>query len=99
MRVVALDEACRVQQVHDGAFAKLADVPTQAFTLTVPVLMAAHEVFVMVPGAAKARAVAAAAQGPVTNECPASILRKYPMTTLYLDEAAASLLEAQGNWK
>jgi len=90
MRVVKLDEACRVQQVHDGAFATLDDVPTRAFTLTVPVLMAAREVFVMVPGPAKAAAVAATLEGPITNECPASILRGHSRARLFLDRESAS---------
>jgi glucosamine-6-phosphate deaminase len=92
VRLVKLDEACRVQQVHDGAFAALDDVPTQAFTLTVPVLMAAHELFVMVPGPAKAAAVAAALEGPVSNDCPASILRTHERAALFLDRDSASLL-------
>jgi len=92
VRVVALDEACRIQQVHDGAFQTLPDVPTQAFTLTVPVLMKAHKVFVMVPGPAKAQAVAAALEGPLTNLCPASILRTHPDAAIFLDEASAARL-------
>ncbi len=91
VRVVMLDEACRVQQVHDGAFATLSDVPTQAFTLTVPTLIAAQELFVMVPGPAKAAAVAASLNGPVTNACPASILREHPRVELFLDRDSASL--------
>ena len=90
VRVLALDAACRIQQVHDGAFASIDDVPTQAFTLTIPVLMAAHEVFVMVPGPAKAAAVAATLEGTLTNECPASILREHPRVALFIDRAAAS---------
>jgi glucosamine-6-phosphate deaminase len=92
VRVVALDEACRIQQVHDGAFQTLADVPTQAFTLTVPVLMKAGKVFVMVPGPAKAQAVAAALEGPLTNLCPASILRTHPDAAIFLDAASAARL-------
>ena len=89
---MALDEACRIQQVHDGAFQTLADVPTQAFTLTVPVLMKAGKVFVMVPGPAKAQAVAAALEGPLTNLCPASILRTHPDAAIFLDAASAARL-------
>jgi glucosamine-6-phosphate deaminase len=92
VKSVALDEACRIQQVHDGAFATLSDVPTHAFTLTVPVLMAAHEAFVMVPGQAKAAAVAAAIEGPVSNLCPASILRGHPRAELFLDRDSAARL-------
>jgi glucosamine-6-phosphate deaminase len=92
IKIVTLDEACRVQQVHDGAFATLDDVPTQAFSLTVPTLMAAHELFVMVPGPAKAAAVKASIEGPVTNQCPASILRQHPRAELFLDRDSASRL-------
>jgi glucosamine-6-phosphate deaminase len=92
VRVVALDEACRVQQVHDGAFKELSDVPTQAFTLTVPVLMKARQVFVMAPGRAKSNAVAAALQGPLSNLCPASILRTHPDAAIFLDEESAARL-------
>lgn len=92
IRVVALDEACRIQQVHDGAFATLDDVPTHAFTLTVPTLMASHRVFVMVPGAAKAAAVKAALEAPVSEKCPASILRTRARADLFLDRDSAALL-------
>jgi glucosamine-6-phosphate deaminase len=92
VRIVELAEACRVQQVHDGAFPTLSDVPNHAFTLTIPTLMAAHEIFVMVPGPAKANAVRAAIEGPVSNECPASILQTHPRVTLFLDRDSAALL-------
>lgn len=91
VRLVKLDEICRKQQVRDGAFPTLDSVPTQAFTLTVPALMSAHEVFVMVPGPAKAVAVAASLDGPLTNECPASILRSHPRAKLFLDRDSAAL--------
>lgn len=92
VRVVDLDPACRIQQVHDGAFARLEDVPAKAFTLTVPALMNARQVFVMVPGIAKAAAVAAALEGPFTEKCPASILRVRAHVALYLDRDSASRL-------
>ena len=93
IKVVNLDEACRVQQVHDGAFPALNDVPRQAFTLTVPTLMSARQIFVMVPGPAKAKAVAASIEGPLTNGCPGSILRNHPAAQLFLDRDSAALLE------
>ena len=93
IKVVNLDEACRVQQVHDGAFPTLNDVPRQAFTLTVPTLMAAKQIFVMVPGPAKAKAVVASIEGPLTNECPGSILRNHPRAQLFLDRDSAALLK------
>ncbi len=92
IRVVKLDEACRIQQVHDGAFYALDRVPTHAFTLTVPLLMTARELFVMVPGQAKAVAVALALEGPVSQRCPASILRTRARVSLFLDRDSASLM-------
>jgi glucosamine-6-phosphate deaminase len=93
IKVVNLDEACRVQQVHDGAFPTLNDVPRQAFTLTVPTLMSAQQIFIMVPGPAKAKAAAASVEGPITNECPGSILRNHPSAQLFLDRDSAALLK------
>jgi glucosamine-6-phosphate deaminase len=92
VRLVTLDAACRAQQVHDGAFASLGEVPELAITLTVPALMASREVLVMAPGPNKAAAVAAAIDGPLTNECPASILRTHSRATLFLDSQSAGLL-------
>jgi len=95
IKVVNLDEACRVQQVHDGAFPTLNDVPRQAFTLTVPTLMSAKQIFIMVPGPAKAKAIAASVEGPITNECPGSILRNHASAQLFLDRDSASLLKSK----
>lgn len=92
IRLALLDEVCRIQQVHDGAFATQNDVPKQAFTLTVPTLMAAREIFVMVPGPAKAAAVAASVEGQLTNACPGSILRQHPRAALFLDRDSAARL-------
>ncbi len=94
VKVVELDDACRLQQVNDGAFANLDDVPAEAFTLTIPVLLSAREMFIMVPGPKKAAAVAFALEGPVSSRCPASVLRTRARTTLYLDRDSASLLSA-----
>jgi glucosamine-6-phosphate deaminase len=89
VRVVALDEACRRQQVHDGVFARLEDVPPTALSLTIPFLMRVAEAVAIVPGRAKRAAVQAALEGPVTRACPASILRRHPRATLFLDDASA----------
>ena len=96
VKVVELDQACREQQVHDGCFASLADVPWRAITLTIPTLVSAARLFCMVPGPRKAPAVRAALRGGVTTACPASILRTHPAATLYLDRDSAALLEADG---
>ncbi|HEY3685917.1 MAG TPA: glucosamine-6-phosphate deaminase [Streptosporangiaceae bacterium] len=88
VKVVALDEDCRRQQVGDGCFAALADVPERAITLTVPTLLSGRRLIATVPGAAKHTALRAALDGPVTTACPASALRGHPSATLYADLAA-----------
>ena len=94
VKLVALDDACRRQQVHDGCFPALDAVPTHALTLTIPSLLGAREISCVVPGGRKAKAVRAALLGPIAPSCPASILRTHPRAVLHLDEAAASLLPA-----
>lgn len=92
MKVVELDEKCRTQQVHDGCFANLDDVPTHALTLTIPVLMSAKNIFCIVPAATKAQAVHNTIYGKISEECPASVMRRYNNCTMYLDADSASLL-------
>lgn len=92
VKEVVLDERCREQQVHDGCFRGLEDVPRMALTLTMPAILAAGEVFCMVPGPTKALAVQAALHGPLSTACPASALRTHPRATLYLDLQSAALL-------
>lgn len=92
VKVVQLDEACRLQQVHDGAFPRLEDVPRVALTLTVPFLMSIPFAIVVVPGPTKREAVKRALEGPISTSCPASILRRHANATLFLDVEAASLL-------
>jgi glucosamine-6-phosphate deaminase len=92
IHIVSLDRRCRMQQVNEGHFARLEDVPKQAFSLTVPALLAAKHVLAIVPEARKAMPVKAALEGPVTPDCPASILRTQPHVTMYLDKESASLL-------
>lgn len=89
VRIVELDEVSRRQQVDDGCFATLAEVPHRAITLTVPVLLSAEEIFCMVPGARKRAAVTAALHGPVTGRLPASALRIHPRCTVYVDDESA----------
>jgi len=88
VKVVTLDATCRQQQVDDGCFPSLADVPAQALTLTIPRLLRAGRMFCVVPGDAKRAAIAAMLRGPVTTDCPASILRGQAHCTLYLDAKA-----------
>lgn len=92
VKVVELDEACRYQQVHDKCFASLGDVPQKAYTLTIPVLMAAKRIFCMVPASSKAEAIRQTIMGEVTERCPASILRKHEAATLYCDKESARYL-------
>jgi glucosamine-6-phosphate deaminase len=92
VKVVELDEVCRMQQVHDGCFEKLEDVPKRAMTLTVPTLVAPNVIFCVVPAKTKARAVRAMLKGPISEACPASILRTRAGATLWLDADSASLL-------
>ena len=92
VKVARLDEACRTQQVHDGCFATIGDVPTHAYTLTIPALMSAPLVSVVVPGTRKAEAVRATIEGPISEACPATVLRRHPGARIYLDQNSASLL-------
>lgn len=85
IKTVELDEICRQQQVNDGAFSQLKDVPETAVTLTIPTLMEAEFLSVVVPGPSKARAVEQTLYGEISTECPASVLRLHPGATLFLD--------------
>ena len=93
VKVVELDETCRRQQVDDGCFPTLDDVPPSALTLTVPRLLDADRLFCTVPGRAKAPAVRAALQDEIAEACPATALRTHHACTVYLDQDAASELD------
>jgi glucosamine-6-phosphate deaminase len=90
--VVQLDEACRQQQVNEGWFAELADVPAKAISMSIRQILRAHEIIAVVPEARKARAVRACFEGEISPLAPASILRTHPNATTYLDRGSASLL-------
>jgi glucosamine-6-phosphate deaminase len=92
VKVVRLDAACRNQQLNDGGFERLADVPTHAYTLTIPALLRAPVVSVIVPGPRKANAVLNTLRGPINEACPATALRRHPGAKLYLDRDAARLV-------
>ena len=95
--VVALDEACRRQQVGEGWFRDLASVPTHAISMSVRRIMASERIVCSVPDARKATAVKDALEGPVSPECPASILREaVNPVSMHLDTAAAGRLTARG---
>ncbi|PYS71004.1 MAG: glucosamine-6-phosphate deaminase [Acidobacteria bacterium] len=92
VKVVELDEVCRAQQVNDGAFATIDDVPKEALSLTVPTVMAQPKLFAIVPGPAKRNAIKSTIEGPVATTCPASILRQHSDAHLFIDRDSASLL-------
>jgi glucosamine-6-phosphate deaminase len=89
VKVVDLDVVCRQQQVDDECFAALNDVPTQALTITVPGLLAGRALFCSVPGALKKEAVRRTLTEPINPMCPATVLRRHPNCTLYLDPESA----------
>jgi glucosamine-6-phosphate deaminase len=92
VKVVDLDQTCRMQQVHDGCFATFDEVPKQALTMTVPAIVSAGSIHCMVPAATKAQAVRDAISGPIATSCPASLLRLYANAKLYLDPDSAGML-------
>lgn len=93
--VVDLDEACRRQQMGEGWFPTLADVPRRAISMSVNRIMEAECLVVAVPDARKAEAVRRTIDSEVSPNVPASILKKHPDCTLYLDEAAAAMIPAR----
>ena len=92
VKPVKLDEICRQQQVNDGCFASISDVPTHAMTLTVPTLVKAPYLFCIVPAPTKANAVYETLNGSIDEHCPASILRLQENAILYLDDQSSKLL-------
>ena len=92
VKIVKLDEVCRQQQVNDGCFACIEQVPTHALTLTVPTLMSAPYLFCIVPAPTKAKAVYEALNGTIDEHCPASVLRTHNNAVLYLDNESSKLL-------
>lgn len=92
VKVVKLDDICREQQVHDGCFAKITDVPEYAITLTVPTLVSAPWLFCIVPAKTKAKAVRECLCGEIGEHCPATVLRLQENAILYLDPDSSSLL-------
>ena len=91
--VVDLDEECRRQQLNEGWFASLDDVPQQAISMSVKQICDAKQIICSVPDSRKAQAVKNCLENPVTNEVPASILQLHPECAYYLDRASAALLE------
>ena len=92
--VVQLDEACRQQQVDEGWFSQLADVPMRAISMSIRQILRAKEIIAVVPEERKARAVQACLEEEISPMAPASALRNHPNATLYLDRDSAALLKA-----
>jgi glucosamine-6-phosphate deaminase len=90
--IVTLDEPCRRQQAGEGWFADISEVPTRAISMSVRQIMKAREIVSVVPDERKARAVKMCLEGEISPMAPASILRRHPNVTVYLDEGSASLL-------
>ncbi|HEY9075862.1 MAG TPA: glucosamine-6-phosphate deaminase [Anaerolineaceae bacterium] len=96
VHVVNLDERCRLQQVGEGHFPTLADVPKQALSLSIPAILRAKSISCVVPDLRKAEAVRCALAGSINPHCPASALQLHPNVDLYLDGESASLLSDLG---
>jgi glucosamine-6-phosphate deaminase len=90
--IVTLDAACRRQQVGEGWFASIDDVPSQAISMSIRQILKSREIICVVPDARKAQAVKACLDGPVSPMAPASILQTHASATVYLDRESASLL-------
>jgi glucosamine-6-phosphate deaminase len=95
MKVVTLDSVCRQQQVGEGHFPDIASVPQRAVTMTCSALLRARAWVCMVPDRRKAEAVRNALEGPISTQCPASIVREYPAGFVFLDQVSSSLLRPQ----
>src|SRR6185436_13456173 len=90
--VVSLDEACRRQQLGEGWFPRLEDVPARAISMSIPQILKSAEILCIVPDARKAPAVRDCLEGTLTPMHPASALQGHGRTTVYLDDPAARLL-------
>jgi len=93
--VVELDEVCRRQQLGEGWFAALEDVPRHAISMSIQQIMKSRNIIASVPESRKAPAVKKALEGPVTPDCPSSILQRHPRCMVFLDTASASLLKGR----
>jgi glucosamine-6-phosphate deaminase len=93
--VVELDEACRRQQLGEGWFKSLDDVPRRAISMSIRQILKAREILCIVPDARKAKAVSECLEGAVSPLHPSSILQTHAATTVYLDRDSAALLKRQ----
>ena len=88
-----LDEVCRNQQVNDGCFESIDQVPTHALTLTVPALVSAKAMFCSVPASTKAWAVRETVTAQISDRCPSTAMRLHPNATMYCDAQSGSMLD------
>ncbi|WP_158857520.1 glucosamine-6-phosphate deaminase [Lunatibacter salilacus] len=93
--IVDLDEPCRMQQLNEGWFDSLVDVPTQAISMSIKQILKAKHIICSVPDKRKAQAIKDCLEGEVTNLHPSSILQSHPSCSIFLDEASASLLSIE----
>jgi len=94
VKPVELDDACRTQQVNDGCFPTFDAVPTHALTLTIPTMLSGTHLYCMVPGPTKRNAVTETLNGPISTACPATVLRRHPDCTLFVDSDSYAGAEA-----
>jgi glucosamine-6-phosphate deaminase len=90
--VVQLNAACRQQQVGEGWFASLSDVPQRAISMSIRQVLKAKEILSVVPDSRKAKAVQACCEGEISPMAPASILRTHSNATIYIDQESSALL-------
>lgn len=91
--IVELDRACRQQQVSEGWFGSIDQVPARAISMSIAQIMKSHTLLLSIPGQRKAAAVQQTVEGQVSPLCPASIVQTHPRATLYLDKASAGCLK------
>jgi glucosamine-6-phosphate deaminase len=94
VKAVILDERCRQQQVNDGCFASIAEVPVMALTMTIPAILSGMFIYAMVPGQTKSEAVYRTVTDCVSPACPSTVLRRKKNTVLFTDIDSASHLLA-----
>lgn len=92
LKTIKLDERCRIQEFNDFNFASIDDVPTHGVTVTIPTILSVENIYTIVPSKRKAEAIKNALEGEITENCPASVLRRANRATLFMDYDAASLL-------
>jgi glucosamine-6-phosphate deaminase len=90
--IVELDEACRKQQLGEGWFRSLEEVPSKAISMSIRQILLSTHILCSVPDSRKANAVRHSMEGPVSNLYPASILQHHAHCTCYLDKSSAALL-------